>query len=281
MVQLVKALKDSKAKKVSPFLDKIRHQMGSHRLFSQRTEDIYFRLGTIDSFLESDSKNATNFFEQGHFKFHLGKNDEAIALFNKAILLNSQFVEAYKNRGTARKDKGDLAGAIKDLTEAIRLDPLYTKAHCSRGTARANKGNFAGAIKDLNEAIRLDPQNADFYCNRGIARSRKGDYKEALLDFNKTISLRSKYALVYSNRGALKCDKLKDFEGAIEDFTKTIQLNPNYSVAYLNRGFAKYNKGDKTKAKADFQLFIELTKNRQRFKNQHEWIYKQFSDLKK
>jgi tetratricopeptide (TPR) repeat protein len=43
------------------------------------------------------------------------------ALNNQAIQLNPQLGLAYRNRGNAKKKKGDIEGAIADFNRAIKL----------------------------------------------------------------------------------------------------------------------------------------------------------------
>ncbi len=68
------------------------------------------------------------------------------------------YVVAFNNRGLARKDKGDLDGAIKDYDEAIRLKSDYALAFNNRGLARKAKGDIQGAQQDFDEAARVDPK---------------------------------------------------------------------------------------------------------------------------
>ena len=55
----------------------------------------------------------------------------------------------------------DLDGAIADFNQAIRLDPNYALAYRNRGNAKRKKGDVDGAIADYNRAIKLGPQSAD------------------------------------------------------------------------------------------------------------------------
>ena len=66
--------------------------------------------------------SAQQWFEQG---FNATDPDEKLRCYSEAIRLDPDFADAYANRGAARRQKGDLDGALKDLDEAIRLNPDY------------------------------------------------------------------------------------------------------------------------------------------------------------
>lgn len=65
------------------------------------------------------------------------------------------------NWGVARRDKGDLEGALQDYGEAIRLKPDDAAAFYNRGNARRDKGELEAALQDYGEAICLKPDLAD------------------------------------------------------------------------------------------------------------------------
>jgi lipoprotein NlpI len=77
--------------------------------------------------------------------------------YDKAIELNPSNASAYFNRGMAKDDLRDFAGAIVDYDKAIELDPSDAWAYFSRGNAKYVFKNFAGAILDYDKAIEVDP----------------------------------------------------------------------------------------------------------------------------
>ena len=75
----------------------------------------------------------------------LSRDDQrAIDHYSKAIALRPDYVEAINNRGLARHDSGDRAGAIADFSKAIELKPDYALAYNNRGVVRAGSGDMAG-----------------------------------------------------------------------------------------------------------------------------------------
>jgi Flp pilus assembly protein TadD len=56
-----------------------------------------------------------------------------------------------------RATRGDLAGAIADYGEALRINPGYVEAWNNRGLARRRAGDEAGARADFTRALMVAP----------------------------------------------------------------------------------------------------------------------------
>ena len=96
--------------------------------------------------------------------------------------INPQDAKAYYNRGNAKSESGDKAGAIADYTQAITINPQLAIAYNNRGLAKSESGDKAGAIKDFTQTITINPQLAIAYGNRGLAKSESGDKAGAIKD---------------------------------------------------------------------------------------------------
>lgn len=164
---------------------------------------------------------------------------------------------AYNNRGMAKREKGDLDGAIADYNRAIGLNPQNANTYINRGVAKRVKGDFNGAMADYNRAIELNPQNAGAYVHRGEAKRVKGAPDGAIVDFNRALELDPRYARAYGARGAAKRAK-GDLDGAIADFSRALELDPNLVQAYKARGRTRYYKGEFSFATTDLARSQEL-----------------------
>ena len=186
-----------------------------------------------------------------------GKQDRAIATFNKAIELNPDFADAYNNRGVAYNIKGDYVCAIQDFNKAIQLCPDDANAYNNRGNAYSGKGEHDRAIQDYNMAILLNPHLAEAYNNRGIVYYGKHSYDRAVDDFSKAIELKPDSAGAHNNRGVAYCDR-EDYNRAIVDFNTAIKLNPLVADSYSNRGVVYCYKGEYDRAIVEFNKALEL-----------------------
>jgi tetratricopeptide (TPR) repeat protein len=90
-----------------------------------------------------------------------GKLVEAIAEYDKAVLLYPRCPEVHYNRGLAYRGHGDLEMAAVDFTQAIDLDPKFTGAYSNRGYVNFKLGDYAEALADFKKVLEIDPQNAD------------------------------------------------------------------------------------------------------------------------
>ena len=61
-------------------------------------------------------------------------------------------------RGVAKRDKGDLDGAISQFRAAIHATPNYARAHFQLGLALQRKGDKEESAKEFQRAFELDPR---------------------------------------------------------------------------------------------------------------------------
>ncbi len=182
---------------------------------------------------------------------------KVLQYLNKAISLDSNYAEAYFNRGIAWENKGKSDRAISDYNKAIELNPTDAVAYYNREIAWKNKGESDQVISDYNKAIELNPIDAVAYNNRGIAWYDKGEYDKAISDYNKAIELNPTEAKAYYNRGMVWENK-GEYDRAISDYNKAIELNSTDAKAYNNRGIAWFFKEDYFRACSDYKKACEL-----------------------
>jgi tetratricopeptide (TPR) repeat protein len=129
---------------------------------------------------------AEQWFEQGNVTPDL---DEQIRSYSKAIELKKNFSDAFYNRGIARKENGDMAGALQDFEETIRLNPNYARAFMNRGLVRLEKDDIPGALQDFDKTIQLKPDYAKAFKNRAIALQKKAENAAAIADYQRYLDL--------------------------------------------------------------------------------------------
>lgn len=113
-----------------------------------------------------------------------GDFDEAIADLSRAIERDPGNRELRMHRASARRQKGDNAGAIAEYTQLMEDWEESDKSvlFIVRGWAREAAGDLDGAIADYSRAIELDPE-VSVYRDLDRARQKKVDGKGAAADF--------------------------------------------------------------------------------------------------
>ena len=208
--------------------------------------------------LEGIKLDAWEMLNKGVSLYYLGRHEEGIAFYNRAIDINPKDPDTYYNRGNAYYAKGNLEQAVFDYNKAIEINPVYFKAYYNRGVFHHAKGNFEQAISDYNKAIEINPKFLDIYYKRGNAYHAKGDLEQAIADYNKAIEINPQDPNAYYNRGAIYNARGK-LAQAIFDYSKVIEISPAYPKVYYNRGIAYYAKGNFEQAIADYNKAIETS----------------------
>ena len=83
------------------------------------------------------------------------KNDLAMADFNKAIELKSDYPEALYNRGLLYFFEKNYDKAIADYSAAINADPNLKEAWHNRAGTYFTVGKYKEALNDAQQAQRL------------------------------------------------------------------------------------------------------------------------------
>jgi tetratricopeptide (TPR) repeat protein len=170
---------------------------------------------------------ASEYFEIGKKKEEEREFLEAIDNYSQAIVLNSQYVEAYKRRADLRLNNiRDTQGAMMDLNQAITIASKDTSLYYSRARLKQGKlKDFKGALADLSKIIEINPQASTAYFDRGMLKKQKlNDPQSALLDFNNHLLLEPQSVDGYVERGLLKYTQLADKDGGIADLRRAIYL---------------------------------------------------------
>ena len=122
----------------------------------------------------------------------LGKKQEAIADYKKAIALETNSAASYCGLAAISIINKDLDGAQQQVLQALKLDANaeivqatvddFIKERLKQSMREANARNYAGAVNQANLAIELSPKNGNLYGFRASMRIMTGDWNGALQD---------------------------------------------------------------------------------------------------
>ncbi|MBL1279711.1 MAG: tetratricopeptide repeat protein [Fluviicola sp.] len=108
-----------------------------------------------------------------------GNIEKAISLYTKALKKSPNNVDIISDRGVAYLNLNKEKECFSDLDLAITLQPEYAYRYACRAFAKRNFGNLDGAILDYEKAIELDPSDSIAHNNMGLLLEQKGYKDEA------------------------------------------------------------------------------------------------------
>jgi Tfp pilus assembly protein PilF len=142
--------------------------------------------------IKSDSNNILSFVCRGLLYEIIGKWQQAIQNYDKAIELDPSDANIYRYRGRCYRSYGQYEKAIHNFDMAIKLNPKITAAFWERGIIYANSKNHERAIEDYNKATELDPGNAWVYLAKGYSYNQLGKDKKAIEEYKMASKLGNK-----------------------------------------------------------------------------------------
>jgi Flp pilus assembly protein TadD len=127
--------------------------------------------------------------KKGHRAYREKNFDQAIAAYDRAILLAPDSFVAFYWRGRAFAEKGLDDKALADMQKTIQLRLDHIGAWRWLGYLQGKNNRFDDCVASLTKAIDLQADHAWTYYNRGRCYFKKGDSAKALEDAKKSCSL--------------------------------------------------------------------------------------------
>ncbi len=207
----------------------------------------------------------------GNALFKMGKMDEAIAQFQKALEIKPDFAEACYNLGGAFFQKGDVDEAIAQCQKALQIKPDYAEAHNNLGNALLQKGRVDEAITHFQKALQIIPDYVEAHYNFGLALFQKGKVDEAIGQYQKALQIKPDNPEVHNNLGMALLQK-GGVDEAMVHFQKALQIKPDYAKARINLGNALLQKGRVDEAMVHFQKALQIKPDSVDVLNNLAWL---------
>ena len=86
----------------------------------------------------------------------LGRPNDAITSYTRAISIEPEFAEAYNNRGNSFKQVANREAAILDYTKALVLKPDYPDAVYNRGVLNLMLGNYSSGWTEYESRSKVE-----------------------------------------------------------------------------------------------------------------------------
>jgi eukaryotic-like serine/threonine-protein kinase len=199
--------------------------------------------------------------------------DRAIALFERAVQLDSKYASAWAALGGAYTLKGGFLGmsqllekAIEPLRKALGLNPSLVNAHVWLGSALSGLGRLDEGLASLRTAVEIEPDNAD--AHQTLARAYwlwKGMVPEGIIELRTALALNPEAGYTYLQLSMLEALS-GNLDAAEASARQAIELQERAMSgtegllivgAFARLGYVRYLRGDYESAYAEFRRELE------------------------
>ena len=205
--------------------------------------------------------NAEQWFEHGLKQLDNHDYNGALSSFHRTLELNIYHYKAWHNLGNVLSHLGRNQEAINAYDRALAIKPDLSPAWNNKGDILFDLGQTEAAIASYNRSLEIQPNNAETWFNRGMAFSRLALWEEAITSWDKSLEIKPNDYETWFNRG-LALGALEKWQEAIISWDKALEIKPDLQDAWVNKGIAFQKLGKYTEAIAANNQAIWLQNNR-------------------
>ena len=209
----------------------------------------YKEIGKLDEAVKSFKKALTikSDYAEVHYNLgvtlqELGQQDAAVKSYEKALAIKPDYANACNNLGNILKDLGQLDAAVNNFEKAIAIKPDYAEAHNNLGVTFQKLGQQDAAAKYYEKALTIKPDYADAHNNLGNILKDQGQLDDAVNSFEKALSIKPDFADAHYNLGST-LKELDQLDAAVKSYEKALAIKPDYAEAFNNLGIALMSLG--------------------------------------
>ncbi len=164
----------------------------------------------------------------------LGRYEEAISRFDKALEVYPRLASAWAGKGLASNALGQYEEAIRCYDESLRLDPRDPAVWHDKANTLCAVGRLEGGLNCYNEALILDPRDAKAWNNKGICLASLGRAEEAVPCCDKAIAIDPSYAIAWRAKATIE-ERLGRIRDAVASYKQFIALASDRDAASVEK----------------------------------------------
>ena len=180
-----------------------------------------------------DSAEAS--YRYGNLLKDQGRLEAALASYDRAVALKSEFAHAFCNRAVVLGLLNRLPDALASYERALAIDPGDVVAHCNLAFLLNALGRKDAALASFDAAIAQDATNFPAIFGRGALLQEQRRWDASLAAYEQAIRLKPDDALAHYNRGTV-FRQLERWLPALADYDRAVDLDPRFALAHAARG---------------------------------------------
>jgi len=129
----------------------------AERVFNQAAKVVRSEPTSLDPFIQG--KLANEHGKLGDAYYNLGRYDQALDEYKKAVKLRPNFVDILTKIGMTLREKGELDQAVEAFSKAKEASSTYVPAYIHLGIAYYTQNRRDLALQEWKAAQKIDPAN--------------------------------------------------------------------------------------------------------------------------
>jgi tetratricopeptide (TPR) repeat protein len=198
------------------------------------TKDQRRGLDAVDAFKVKAPDEADTHYQHGVILQRFGRDEEALAALNHALLIDDNHMMAHIRRIQILQRYNEHAEILRSLDKLVTADPNNASLHHARGLALRKLDRGDEAIAAYALAAAYDAENESYHLDLAIMLHGAKRYDEAIESYNRVLALNPANAVAHGNRASL-LHKTGRYEEALIGYDQAIHHDPTFISHRLNR----------------------------------------------
>ena len=169
----------------------------------------------------------------------LGRNDEAVAEFTRAVAIEPTSPDALRGLAATYEQIGNLEDSEQAYRQAIAMLPNHWAGYSWLGRFYVSQSRFAEASEMYERVTELTPDSYMGYSNLGVTYVYQERWPEALAAIERSVEIRPSVA-GYSNLGSLYFFQEGRYFAAARMYEDALNLDERNYLIWGNLGDARY-----------------------------------------
>ncbi|MFQ3566214.1 MAG: tetratricopeptide repeat protein [Aggregatilineales bacterium] len=178
---------------------------------------------------------ARELMDKGYSLTELGKLDEALIAYDRALALQPDYAWVWARKGRALRLLERYEEALACYEQALSLQPSYAWGWKGKGIVLERIGRQEEALACYRRATELDPNDVWNWYNQADALFKLGYHAEALSKVERALQVDDGHPNSWGKKGQI-LRSLGQHEAALVAYQRAIDLDPTYAWAHNGYG---------------------------------------------
>lgn len=214
-------------------------------------------IACFDKALGINPRDAMTWCNKGAALVKLERCEAAIVCFDKTLTIDPQDAMAWRNKGGALVELGRRGDALVCYDKSLAIDPRSPLSWNNKGKIFKAFGLHEKALVCFENTLTIDPKHSAAWNNKARSLANLGRHQEAIACYDKAIAIEPGDALLWNNKGACFA-AMRRREDEIACYEKALEIDPQHAMAWFNKAGTEDEVGRTAAAIRSYSKFLEF-----------------------